>query len=52
MSSEDVESTYKDNRKEFKKEYGDVYRTAYLAAIATWLVVVLLAVKPSRREAV
>ncbi len=45
MSSEDVESTYKDNRKEFKKEYGDVYRTAYLAAIATWLVVVLLAAR-------
>jgi hypothetical protein len=45
MSFEDVERAYKDNRKEFKKEYGDVYRTAYLAAIATWLVVVLLAAR-------
>jgi hypothetical protein len=45
VSFEDIERVYRDNRKEFKKEYGDVYRTAYLTGIATWLVVVFLASK-------
>lgn len=44
-SWEAIEAAYLVNKKEFKKEYGDVYKTAYLTALATWLVVVFLASK-------
>jgi hypothetical protein len=40
---EAVEIAFKSNQKDFKKEYGDVWRTAYLTAVATWLVVIFLA---------
>ncbi len=39
----DIEAAFAANKKEFKREYGDVYKTAYLTAIATWLVVIVLA---------
>ena len=42
---DNVENTYRENKKEYKREYGDVWRTAYLTAVATWLVVVFLAYK-------
>jgi len=41
----DIEAAYAANKKEFKREYGDVYKTAYLTAVTTWLVVVFLASK-------
>jgi hypothetical protein len=44
-SFDDIEAAYRANKKEFKREHGDVYKTAYLAAIATWLTVVFLASK-------
>lgn len=42
-SFEEIESAFAVNTKEFKREYGDVWKTAYLTAIATWLVVIALA---------
>jgi hypothetical protein len=42
-SFDDVEHTFKANQREFKREYGDVWKVSYLTAIATWLVVVVLA---------
>lgn len=42
-SFEKIEDAFTVNRKEFKREYGDVWKTAYLTAIATWLVVIALA---------
>lgn len=44
-SFDEIEKAYTANKKEFKREYGDVYKTAYLAATATWLTVVFLASK-------
>lgn len=44
-SFEDIETAYKVNKKDFKREHGNVYKTAYLAATATWLTVVFLASK-------
>ncbi len=41
----DIEAVFAANKKEFKREYGDVYKTAYLTAVTTWLVVVFLASK-------
>ncbi|MGB0128881.1 MAG: hypothetical protein WBP72_14680 [Rhodocyclaceae bacterium] len=38
-----VEKAFASNKKDFKREYGDVWRTAYLTAVATWLVVIFLA---------
>ena len=42
-SFEKIEDAFTVNRKEFKREYGDVWKTSYLTAIATWLVVIALA---------
>jgi hypothetical protein len=44
-SFDDIETAYRENKREYKREYGDVWRMAYLTAIATWLVVVFLAGK-------
>ena len=34
-SFDDIETAYREIKREYKREYGDVWRMAYLTAIAT-----------------
>lgn len=42
-SWEAIETAFKSNQNDFKREYGDVWRMAYVTGLATWLVVIFLA---------